>query len=256
MLTTSFAGAGGGQYRAGATLASTALTGDTSERPVYLVEALKAECPVSSITVLCVDDDNFQREALASLFAIANKKRALYKPTFVASADEALAALKAPQSLQPDLVLLDILLSGGMNGDELIPMMRPLLPEHCKIVMASVESQVQRVQRLLEGGADGFLVKPIAPDTIKVIWQYVHPPTPVTPRAGAGGSPHGSPKRGATTPSGALAAPVQSSGRASGGAGSGHVYSRLRGANPAGRLRPIRLQQDDEEHDIGMCKQQ
>ena len=39
----------------------------------------------------------------------------------------------------------------------------------------------------------------------------------------------------------------------------GHVYSRLRGANPAGRLRPIRLRPEDEDQDdenIGACKQQ
>ena len=39
----------------------------------------------------------------------------------------------------------------------------------------------------------------------------------------------------------------------------GHVYSRLRGANPAGRLRPIRLRPEDERQvgeDIGACKQQ
>ena len=162
----------------------------------------------------------------------------------------------------------------GMKGDELLPMLRPRLPEHTKIVMASTSSVVHVHQLLSEGGADGYLVKPIAPDVIAHVWQYVYPPfsSPVPARSSA--QPRSSVRwadretrnpprgdatpQGATTPSGAVvAAPAERSGRSSGVGANGHVHTRLREAGPAARLRPIRLRpEDDSPHDIGLCKQQ
>lgn len=264
----------GAKYRTGATIANNHL--DDGVAPIYLEGLSTLDCPVDTITVLYVDDDDFQRESIRSLFELANKESALYQLHAFSSASEALAAFAPPTNLRPDLILLDIMMPGDMQGDALLVQIRQLATamdmKMPKFVMASILSHVKRVNDLLAIGADGYLVKPVAPITIKLIWQFVHPghardqannmsmdTSAVEPSASSiEPSPRatldhwaGGPARPPTQPSGAPAAPASLSSHG------GHVYSRLRGANPAGRLRPIRLRPEDEEAaDIGGCKQQ
>ena len=45
-------------------------------------------CPASVIKVLLVEDDDFQRQSMDSMFQQANARRPLYELSMVASADE------------------------------------------------------------------------------------------------------------------------------------------------------------------------
>ena len=235
----------GPRYRAGSALAAAS----GRYNAIFVKELLSADCPVASLTVLCIDDDDFQREAIKALFQIANNvpNKVRYNVTVVASAAEALSTFEPPLNLKPDLVLLDIMMD-GTRGDEFLPQLRELIPPHGKIVMASALSHVKRVEGLLGlGGADGYLVKPISPDTVKVVWQYVYPPERLAHLSFA--DRPGTPGSGSSSPR--AAPPVGSIGH------DNRVHSRLRSSNPAGRLLPIRLRPEDEEtQDVGACKQQ
>ena len=248
------------------------------------------DCPVPSMSILCVEDDHFQQEALIGLFALANTEEELYKVKVVGSAAEAFAALE--EGFKPNLVLLDVILGGeAENWDELLPKLRAFFDEKepPTIVFASVLSHVERVNNLCALGVHGYLVKPIAPSTIKLIWQFCYPVAqkpqcspsqPLTPRSARKAiSPPvvavvrdpANPAYGwaadsrATTPSPRCSTPRSANGQPSGSglhsqassAGDGYVYSRLRHENPAGRLRPIHLRPVDEvEEGVGGCKQQ
>ena len=89
--------------------------------PLYLESLSNVVCPVSPLSVLCVDDDGFAREALRSLFAKANEQHEVYDVTIVTSAVEALAALSPEpdsgvQHLVQHIVLLDIVLDESERG--------------------------------------------------------------------------------------------------------------------------------------------
>ena len=73
----------------------------------------------------------------------------LYKVISVESGSQAITALMPPFNLQPDLILLDIIMAEE-RGDQLLPRIRQLY-SRCdkppKIVMASILSHVDRVGR-------------------------------------------------------------------------------------------------------------
>ena len=285
-----FEAACGARYRKGTTL-SISSDGTFADAIVPLRCEGVSSCPVPSISVLCVEDDHFQQEALIGLFALANAPGELYKVKIVGSAAEALSCLEA--GFKPDLVLLDVMLDkGGESGDKLLPKMRAFFDEkeNPSFIFASVLSHVERVKNLCALGVQGYLVKPIAPSTIKLMWQFCHPVAqpsncpeqspeqslPSPSEHAADTSPlvgvlrnrmnvardEGAAHRRATHLSPRLTMPIAANIQPS-GAGqhlhassiSGHVYSRLRHANPAGTLRPIHMRPEDEG-EVGACKQQ
>ena len=210
-----------------------------------------------------------------ALFDLSNQEgHGLYKIHIVRSGKEAISALRPPTSLKPDLILLDIMMEEE-RGDIVLPKIRALYLESGsappKIVMSSILSHVERVQNLFDLGADGYLVKPIAPQTIKLLWRFVHPPDddasrwlqqgvladlPVAPpplqRPSAAGTPpeesqraHGN-SEGSSTGVGQSVPPQQAHGARPAGAGR---------TNARRGHRPIHLGLEDDE-EIGGCKQQ
>ena len=138
----------GAKYRPGAALAVDPDPSVVELAPLYIEGLPQTVRPAGILTVLCVDDDMFAREALCSLFKIANEQHEVYTVHTASSAAEALALLNPdPASgvpaLLPDMVLLDVIME-DMRGDEVLPMMRGLLPT-AKIIMASTLSHVERV---------------------------------------------------------------------------------------------------------------
>jgi two-component system response regulator MtrA len=102
--------------------------------------------------VLVVDDD----PALAEMLGIVLRGEGL-EPSFVADGDQALAAFRA---VNPDLVLLDIMLP-GTDG---IDVCRQLRAESgVPIVMLTAKSDTVDVVVGLESGADDYVVKPFKP---------------------------------------------------------------------------------------------
>ena len=213
-----------------------------------------ADCPVPRVSVLCVEDDRFQQEALLELFSLANAEEQLYDVKIAGSSDEALAILHA--GFKPDLVMLDVILNGdeetGQNrGDKLLPKLQALFEdkELPSFVFTSVLSHVKRVNNLCSLGVDGYLVKPIAPGTIRLMWQFCYP---VAQRNAQRSQPPGMSHGSEDIPP--LAARAREGG-AGGGIADYAGASSLRAGE--GDLQPARRHTMEVPADeVGACKQQ
>ncbi len=79
-------------------------------------------------------------------------------------APDAIVGLEAARALQPDLVLLDVMMPGGMDGLDLCRALRadPALAE-VPVVVLSARGQASDRQAALDAGANAYLVKPFSP---------------------------------------------------------------------------------------------
>jgi DNA-binding response OmpR family regulator len=102
-------------------------------------------------TILVCDDEEWLRELM---------KVALGDEYDYAEAADAAEALQALRTVQPALVLLDVMLP-GRSGIELLRDIRsdPVL-ESLPVVVVSAWRSPQDTSTALEAGADGFLGKP------------------------------------------------------------------------------------------------
>jgi two-component system response regulator MtrA len=102
--------------------------------------------------VLVVDDDT----ALSEMIGIVLKSEG-FDPSFCATGDGALTMFR---SVQPDLVLLDVMLP-GKNGTEVARDLRreSVVP----IIMLTAKSDTLDVVQGLESGADDYISKPFKP---------------------------------------------------------------------------------------------
>jgi two-component system, OmpR family, response regulator MtrA len=102
--------------------------------------------------ILVVDDDT----ALAEMIGIVLKSEG-YEPSFCA---DGAAAVEAFRSVQPDLVLLDLMLP-GMDGIEVCARIRE--DSGVPIIMLTAKGDTADVVKGLESGADDYVVKPFNP---------------------------------------------------------------------------------------------
>jgi two-component system, NarL family, response regulator NreC len=103
------------------------------------------------IRVLIVDDHQLLREGLRSRF-----ERELGIEV-VGEADTAERAIVVARRLQPDLILLDLLLP-RKSGYEAIPELAQVAPQ-AKILVVSSQAAPSSVRRVLSAGAAGYLPK-------------------------------------------------------------------------------------------------
>jgi DNA-binding NarL/FixJ family response regulator len=120
----------------------------------------------AKIRVLCVDDHPIVREGVA---AIINLQPDMILAGSAATGGEALARFA---ELSPDVALVDLRLP-DMTGFELIKKMRDQSPNARIIVLSSHEGDVD-IQRALEAGAQGYVVKGIVRDELLDIIRSVH----------------------------------------------------------------------------------
>lgn len=106
-----------------------------------------------SCTVLIVDDDPFQRRAIASMIGHHG-----YQAIFASNGVEAMAVM---EDNRPDVVLLDVVMP-EMDGAETIRRMKAL-PHLAQIpvLMMAGDSRGTTVKATIQAGAETFLVKPI-----------------------------------------------------------------------------------------------
>ena len=111
-----------------------------------------------NLLILVVDDEadvemlfrqHFRKELRAGEFAME----------FVQSADEALKAISTAMDARLILILSDINMP-GMSGLDLLPKARMARPD-VPVIMITAYGDVETKRRALEGGAEGFLNKPI-----------------------------------------------------------------------------------------------
>jgi len=110
------------------------------------------EVDVVNASVLIVEDEHVSRRALATLLS-----RLGYRPTAVASAEEALAMVKT-SGQSPEIALVDLDLP-GMNGAELISRLNTLDKRIIPIVISAAENE--NIFSLLESRGISYLRKPL-----------------------------------------------------------------------------------------------
>ena len=103
-------------------------------------------------TILIVDDDVMGRETLAALLRAEE-----YQLAFACNGPE---ALEQAAALNPDLILLDVMMP-GMDGFEVCRRIRatPALAEVPLILITALDDRDSRIQGI-EAGADDFIAKP------------------------------------------------------------------------------------------------
>lgn len=106
--------------------------------------------------VLVVDDEPDVEPLYTQLFR-RDLRSGRFSMVFVSSGSEALARLSEPQRIS--LILSDVNMP-GMNGLELLPKVKALLPD-LPVIMITAYGDSETRRRALEGGAEGLLTKPI-----------------------------------------------------------------------------------------------
>lgn len=103
--------------------------------------------------ILVVDDSAFALRRVRAILEGAGYQ--------VLEAEDGLTALQIYTSSKPDLVLLDLVMS-GMYGFEVLARLREL-DRTAKVVVLSADIQTPSRELVDAGGAAGFLVKPVDP---------------------------------------------------------------------------------------------
>ena len=74
------------------------------------------------------------------------------------------SALRMAQTLKPDLVLLDVMMPGTVNGLEVCRRLRADVTATApRVIMLSARGQASDREAGLQAGADTYLVKPFSP---------------------------------------------------------------------------------------------
>ncbi len=111
------------------------------------------------LTVLIVDDEPINLQVLVNYLSLED-----YQIAQASSGAEALDLMA--QGLQPDLILLDVMMP-GMTGYEVCQRIRQEYPTHeLPIVMLTAKNQVASLVQGLEAGANDYLAKPVSRDEL------------------------------------------------------------------------------------------
>ena len=114
------------------------------------------------IRVLLADDHAILREGLTSLI---EKQPDI---VVVGEAEDGKGALEKAAALAPDVVVMDIKVP-GMSGIEACRLLKESYPL-MKVIMLSMYEEYEYVNRALQAGADGYLLKKVAsPELVSAI---------------------------------------------------------------------------------------
>jgi len=109
---------------------------------------------------ILVVDDNKELRMLISLTLEFSQCELL-------EADSAVSGLEMLRAHQPDIILLDVMMPGEVDGLGLCRIIRDDESlKHIKIIMLSAKGQQKDVQMGLEAGADDYVVKPFSPSEL------------------------------------------------------------------------------------------
>lgn len=115
----------------------------------------------NSLSILIVEDDSIYQELLRD--ALSH-----YRLSFEESGIE---AIKTFDKVQPDIVLLDIVLE-DMSGHDVLKMLMVKNP-NAYIIMLSGNSDDTNISAAVSNGAKGFLAKPVSQETLdRYILEY------------------------------------------------------------------------------------
>jgi len=114
--------------------------------------------------ILIVDDHPLTRDALAALLAQQGFD-------VVGSAEDGEHAIAKAQTLQPDLVLLDLTMP-GMDGLTALPRIREQAPA-CEVVVLTASDGEENLLAAIRAGASGYLLKTEPPEQIATFLRGV-----------------------------------------------------------------------------------
>jgi CheY-like chemotaxis protein len=128
------------------------------EPHIESARALNAMADAIRPITLVVDDDEFQRNIVNTLLAAEN-----YRLVFASGGVEALNILR---KMQPDLILMDIMMP-DLDGIETTRRLKTM-PQyaHVPVIMLTGKSEGAAVRDSIEAGAVDFIVKPFDRDTL------------------------------------------------------------------------------------------
>ena len=118
------------------------------------------------IRVLCVDDHPLLRQGIAAI--IGSQPDLL----LVAEASNGREAIEKYRESQPDVTLMDLRLP-DMSGIDSLIAIRSEFPEARIIMLTTFEGDVE-IQRSLEAGARGYLLKNMPPKELVEVIRQVH----------------------------------------------------------------------------------
>lgn len=101
--------------------------------------------------VLVVDDSGLARRRVRAILEAAGYE--------VTEAEDGMAALEQYFVEKPDVVLLDLVMK-GMYGLEVLSRLREMDPG-ARVIVVSADVQTSSHELVAQGGAAGFLVKPV-----------------------------------------------------------------------------------------------
>lgn len=107
--------------------------------------------------IMLVDDHNLFRSGIRLLLQEENFE-------IVAEAADGVEAVKRAVQFRPDLILLDLHLP-GLAGPEVLALIHHDLPD-CAVLMLTVSEEGEDLERCLQIGASGYLLKTIETDEL------------------------------------------------------------------------------------------
>ncbi len=136
-------------------LPTSARQAGASEEPLPLASVPAAAVPSGQqIRLLCVDDSVSNLKLIESLL---ERHRPGWK---FSSAQDGRSGLEQAEKLLPDLILLDLQMP-GMTGESVLNALRQNpVTRQIPVIMVSADATAQSRERLLAGGADGYVTKP------------------------------------------------------------------------------------------------
>lgn len=126
------------------------------------------------VRILIVDDHTVVRRGLTMVLSLQRDF------LVVGESGSAAAALHMAETLQPDLILLDLALP-DRSGSAIVPELRRVAP-HCRILVLSGAQDARLVQAAVDARVDGYVPKEVTPaelaDAIRCVANeesYIHP---------------------------------------------------------------------------------
>ena len=121
---------------------------------------------MEKISVLLAEDHTLVRKGLRALLEDHTEIEV------IAEADEGRQAVRMVEQTRPDVVLMDFSMP-GLNGLEATRQIKQRLPE-IKVLVLTRHKNQEYIDRVLEAGASGYIIKKSAPEELVLAIQAVH----------------------------------------------------------------------------------